>query len=102
MTSEPEGLFILRAWSSENVPCSVSMASSALSLSAFGMLRYDSTELSLNWPNGSLGLRDLQFVRREDVEDVCTLVFKLTDTTHPEDEGTEVRIVQKPVAKTVH
>ncbi len=93
MTSEPEELLILKAWSSENVPCSISIASSFLSLSVFGKLRYDSRELSLNWPNGSLGLGSLQFCAREDSEDACTLIFRL--------EGEmEVRIVQRPDARS--
>jgi hypothetical protein len=99
MTSEPDGLLILKLWSSEKVPCSVSIASSNFSLSAFGQLRYSSTELSLNWPNGSLGLADLEFVEREDFETVCTLVFRLRlDIDHPESGYAEVRILQKPEA----
>ena len=87
----------MRAWSAEEAPCSITIASSFLSLSAFGKLKCDSTGFSLNWPSGSLGLPSPELAKREDIEDVCTLVLR------PHEEM-EIRVMQKLDAreKVIH
>jgi hypothetical protein len=57
MTSSEDGLKILRAWSTENTPCSISVAGNGFSLSAVGKLNISTSEneIELSWDGGNLG-----------------------------------------------
>ena len=57
MTSSEDGLKILRAWSTENTPCSISVAGNGLSLIAVGKLSISTSEneIKLSWNGGDLG-----------------------------------------------
>jgi hypothetical protein len=57
MTSSEDGWKILRSWSMEKTPCSISVAGNGFNLSAIGILAISTSnnEISLSWNGGSLG-----------------------------------------------